>query len=118
MQDIENEKTEQESEEGKTGPSGIKKRLKRVSKGSLFTPAGIILIFFAVFIEVLDWIVVGAGIDAFTYELILEIIFALAAVALVGASFRDMIVPFLIERILVVSDAIPSFLIWIIRFLS
>ncbi|MBU3942613.1 hypothetical protein KKA24_01365 [Patescibacteria group bacterium] len=95
----------------------IKKPLKK--KGKWFqkipaevlgSPGGMILLFFAGFMEIID--VIPLFVLDQVWELPLEMIFIALFMAIVpNASLKSLIIPFVIERIPVLSDVIPSFLL-------
>ena len=76
----------------------------------LLTPGGIILIFFALIIEIIDWIPLPV-VDQL-WELPLEIGFIVLLVIIVkDISWKALVIPFIIERIPGLSDIIPTWLI-------
>ncbi|MDD5144605.1 MAG: hypothetical protein PHW72_00495 [Candidatus Pacebacteria bacterium] len=95
----------------KTGSRG--KWFKKIPQDVLFSPGGIILLFFAGIMELID-LIPGLGIDTLTWELLLEVIFIVLLALIAKIPFQGMIMPFIIERIPGVSDILPT---WLIRLL-
>ena len=87
------------------------KWFQKIPKEILFSPGGIILVFFALIMEIIDWIPIPV-LDSLTWELALEIIFLIFLAIIAKVSFKSMIIPLIIERIPVVSDILPT---WFIR---
>ena len=86
---------------------------QRIPRDIIFTPAGAVLIAFALGMEVIDWIPV-LGLDSLTWELAIEIIFIVFLVVLVkDISKKSLVLPLIVERIPVLSDVIPS---WLLKF--
>ena len=83
---------------------------QKIPPDIILSPGGIILIFLAIIIEIVDWIPVPV-IDQII-ELPLEIFFIVFFVIITKASFKSLIIPFVIERIPGVSDILPT---WLIR---
>jgi len=75
----------------------------------LLSPGGVILIFLAGLIEIIDWIPLPF-VDQLI-ELPLEIFFIVFFVIITKASFKSLIIPFIIERIPIISDIVPTWLI-------
>ena len=94
----------------KTAPKKKSGWFQKIPKDILFSPGGILLIFFALFMEILDWIPIPLFDQI--WELPLEIIFMILLAIIAKVSFKSMIIPFIIERIPVISDYLPT---WIIR---
>jgi len=69
-----------------------------------------VLIFFALIIEIIDWIPLPI-IDQII-ELPLEIFFIVLLVVITKTSFKSLLIPFIIERIPIISDILPT---WLIR---
>ena len=84
---------------------------QKIPKEIIFSPGGAILIVLALIIEVVDWIPIP-GVDSLTWELALEIIFLIFLSIIAKVSFKSMVIPLIIERIPVISDVLPT---WIIR---
>jgi len=76
----------------------------------LLSPGGMILIFFALIIEIIDLIPIPFIDQAI--ELPLEIIFIVFLVLIAKTSFKSLLIPFIIERIPMISDILPT---WLIR---
>lgn len=95
------------------GPVSKKgKWFKKIPKEFLLSPGGIILLFFALTMEIADLLIPVSGIDSLVIELIPEILFCLMLSMLVKIPFTSQIIPLLIERIPVISDIVPT---WLIR---
>ena len=82
---------------------------QKIPTDILLSPGGMVLIFFALIIEIIDWIPIPF-IDQII-ELPLEILFIIFFVVITKASFKSLIIPFIIERIPVLSDILPTWLI-------
>jgi len=94
----------------------VKKRggwFQKIPADVLLSPGGMILIFFALIMEIIDWIPLPF-IDQ-VIELPLEIIFIVFLVLITKTSFKSLLIPFIIERIPVISDVLPT---WLIRMLA
>lgn len=104
------EEKEEEEEPKKKKKKMPGKRVGKVPKDMLFTPGGLILVFFAIGMEILDLIIPMSGIDSLFIELIPEIIFCFFLKVIAGFSFSGMIIPLLIERIPLISDIVPTWL--------
>jgi len=85
---------------------------QKIPTDILLSPGGMILVFLAIIIEVIDWIPLPL-IDQII-ELPLEIMFIVLFVVITKASFKSLIIPFIIERIPLISDILPT---WVIRML-
>lgn len=99
----------QKTSQGKT--SG--KWFQKIPTEILFSPGGVILIFFAFIIEIIDMIPIPAIDQA--WELPLEIVFIILLAIIAKTPFLSMIIPFIIERIPIVNDIVPT---WLIRMIS
>lgn len=97
-------------QKGPASKKAPRKWFRKVPKEILLTPGGMILVFFALIIEVIDWIPLP-GIDL-AWELPLEIIFILFYIVITGAPWQSTIIPFIIERVPVINDVLP---VWFIR---
>jgi hypothetical protein len=95
-------------EKGKLPSKG--KWFKKIPMDLLFTPGGVVLLFFAGLMELLDLIPGGALI----WEWIPEIFFMILLAFIAKIPFQSMLIPFIIERIPVVSDIAPTWLLRII----
>ncbi len=87
------------------------KWFRRIPKEILLSPGGVILFFFALFMEIIDWIPIPL-LDSFIWELILEVVFCIFLAIVAKIPFKSMVIPIIIERIPVVSDILPT---WFIR---
>ena len=76
----------------------------------LLSPGGMILIFFALIIEIVDWIP-GLGIDLI-WEVPLDISFMILLSIIAKIPLKSLIIPFVIECIPIVNDIVPT---WVIR---
>jgi len=83
---------------------------QKIPKDILLSPGGMVLIFFALIIEIIDWIPLPI-IDQII-ELPLEIFFIVLLVVITKTSFKSLLIPFIIERIPIISDILPT---WLIR---
>jgi hypothetical protein len=95
-------------------PGGKKtpgKWFRKIPRDVIFSPGGAVLIFFAIIMELIDLIPLEV-IDAFTWELILEIIFLVLLALIAKIPFQTMIIPIVIERIPIISDILPT---WVIK---
>lgn len=94
-------------------PEKKKGWFQKIPAHVLLSPAGIILAMFALVIETIDLIPLPI-IDQL-WELPLEIAFIIFFLLLVkDASFKSLIVPFVLERIPVLSDILPTWFLKII----
>jgi len=98
------------SEEKKVLPGG--KWFRKIPKDILLSPGGVILIFFALLMEIVDLLIPAHLLDSLVIELMLEIPFCLMLSIIAKIPFTSQIIPLLIERIPVISDVIPT---WFIR---
>lgn len=85
------------------------KWFRKIPRDVLFSPGGIILIIFAVLMEVIDLIPVP--ILENLWELPMEIIFGAMLVVIAKVPVLSLAIPFIVERIPILSDFIPSYLI-------
>ena len=83
---------------------------QKIPADILLSPGGMVLIFLALIIEIIDWIPLPL-IDQII-ELPLEIMFIVLFAVITKASFKSLIIPFIIERVPVISDVLPT---WLIR---
>ena len=83
--------------------------LQKIPKDILPSPGGIILIFTAGIIEMIDWIPLPF-VDQI-WEIPLEICFIILLVIIAKPSTKSLIIPFILERIPLVSDILPTWLI-------
>ncbi len=79
----------------------------------LLSPAGAVLVIFALFMEILDLIPIPF-IDQI-WELPLELGFILLLTILAKVPVKASLIPFIVERIPVLSDILPT---WVIRLLA
>lgn len=102
-----------EKKQPEKGPISKKRKwFKKIPKEFLFSPGGVILLFFALIMEITDLLIPVSGIDSLVIELIPEILFCLMLSMIVKIPFTSQIIPLLIERIPVISDIVPT---WLIR---
>lgn len=92
-------------------PAG--KWFRKIPTNILLSPGGIVLIFFALFMEILDIIPIPF-LDQL-WELPLEIVFVILLAVIAKTPLKTAVIPFLIERIPIVSDILPT---WVIRMLA
>jgi len=83
---------------------------QKIPKDILLSPGGMVLIFFALFMEILDWIPIP--IFDQIWELPLEIVFVVLLSIIAKTSFKSAIIPLVIERIPIISDVLPT---WFLR---
>ncbi|KPJ54771.1 hypothetical protein AMJ47_03430 [Parcubacteria bacterium DG_72] len=96
----------EETQEVKTP---VKKKggwFQKIPFNVILSPGGIILVFLAIIIEILDLIPIPV-IDQI-WELPLEIFFIILFIIIVKPSIKSLIIPFVIERIPLVSDVAPT----------
>jgi hypothetical protein len=82
---------------------------RKIPKEFLFSPGGVILVLLAVIIEIIDILIPGGSL---TIEIIPDAIFAIFLSVIAKVPLTSSIIPFLIERIPVISDILPT---WLIR---
>ncbi|MDP2966979.1 MAG: hypothetical protein Q8N87_01030 [bacterium] len=76
----------------------------------LLSPGGVVLVFFALIIEIVDWIPLPVADQI--WELPLEIGFIILLVIIVkDIDWKALVIPFIIERIPGISDIVPTWLI-------
>jgi len=83
---------------------------KKIPRDVLLSPGGIVLIFIALIIEIIDLIPLPF-LDQLI-ELPLELVFIVLLLTIAKVPFKSLIIPFIIERIPLVSDLLPT---WLIR---
>ncbi|MBM3258015.1 MAG: hypothetical protein FJZ05_02280 [Candidatus Nealsonbacteria bacterium] len=83
---------------------------QKIPKDILLSPGGAVLIFLAFLIEVIDWIPLPV-VDQII-ELPLELLFLYFFVTITKSSYKSLLIPFAIERIPVISDILPT---WLLR---
>jgi len=109
------EKQEAERKEREALKEKIKTKkgwFKKIPTDVILSPAGMILIFYAIIMEIVDLIPLPF-VDQL-WELPFEIIFVILLVVLAKVPIKTSIIPLLIERIPIVSDILPT---WVIRML-
>ena len=107
------EKQEAKKKEREALKEKIKKKkgwFQKIPTRVLLSPAGVILVFFAMVMEVIDWIPLP-GIDQL-WELPLELLFIGLLTVLAKVPIKASVLPFLLERIPILSDVLPT---WVIR---
>lgn len=101
-------------------PAKPKKRkggfFQKIPEGFLFSPGGVILVFTAIAFEISDflipdWLIASILISSII-EIIPDLIFAFLLYVIAGISFKASIIPFLIERIPIINEILPT---WVIR---
>jgi len=95
---------------------GVKKKkgwFQKIPADVLLSPAGMVLIFFATIIEIIDLIPIPV-IDQI-WELPLEIIFIFLLTILAKVPLKASVIPFIIERIPIINDLLPT---WLIRMIA
>lgn len=86
---------------------------QKIPTDVLLSPGGMILIFLALLIEIIDWIPIPI-LDQI-WELPLEIVFIILLTIIAKVPLKASIIPFIIERIPVLNDILPT---WVIRILA
>ena len=97
-----------EKTKAKTGKKGG--FFQKIPKDILLSPGGMVLMFFALFMEIIDALVPWPLIEE-VIMLPLNISFCILLVVIAKVSIKSMIIPFLIERIPILSSILPTFLI-------
>lgn len=82
---------------------------KKIPKEFFSSPGGMVLIFLALGFELLDLFLIGGSL---TIEIILDLIFVIFLQQLAKVPLSDSILPFIIERLPLISDFLPT---WLIR---
>jgi len=98
-------KEDKKSPEG----AGIKKKsgwFQKIPGDVLVSPTGIILVLLAVLIEIGDWIPIPL-LDQ-VWEIPFEIAFVAILVLAAKVPIKSLIIPFIIERIPLISDILPT----------
>jgi hypothetical protein len=85
----------------------------KIPTGVILSPAGLVLLIYAVVMEVVD--LIPLPIADQIWELPLEIGFIILLGVLAKVPLKTSIIPFILERIPVLSDILPT---WIIRLLA
>lgn len=89
------------------------KWFKKIPTEIILSPGGMILIFFALIMELID-VIPLPGIDQI-WELPLEIIFVILLSIIAKVPLKTSVIPFFIERIPIINDILPT---WVIRLLA
>jgi len=84
---------------------------QKIPSDILFSPVGLILIFLAITIEVIDALIPVPFISQI-WGLPLEIIFIILLISTTHVSLKSCLIPFIIERIPIVSSILPT---WLMR---
>lgn len=83
---------------------------QKIPRDVLLSPGGMVLILFAIIMELVDLIPIPF-IDQL-WEIPFEILFIVFFLAIVkDASFKSLVIPIILERIPILNDILPSFLI-------
>lgn len=90
-------------------PAKKGKWFRKIPKEFLFSPGGITLVFLAIFFEILDIFIPGGSL---TFEIIPDLVFACFLIIIARVPFQSTVIPLLIERIPLISDILPT---WLIR---
>lgn len=85
---------------------------QKIPTDVLLSPAGMILIFFAIIMEIVDLIPLPV-VDQI-WELPFEIVFVILLTVLAKVPLKASVIPLLVERIPLISDILPT---WVIRML-
>ena len=105
-------KKEREALKEKIREKDKKGWFQKIPTDIILSPAGMILIFFAIVMEIVDLIPFPV-VDQL-WELPFEIVFIILLTVLAKVPLKASVIPFLIERIPMVSDILPT---WVIRML-
>jgi hypothetical protein len=97
-----------ERTKAKTGKKGG--FFQKIPKDILLSPGGMILMFFALLMEIIDFFIPWPLIEE-TVMLPLNIIFCVLLAVIAKVSVKSMVIPFLIERVPILSSILPTFLI-------
>ncbi len=81
----------------------------RIPKDFLISPPGVVLVVIAIVFEIVDLFIPGGSL---TLEIIPDVIFAVLLSIFAKVPLTSSIIPFVIERIPVISDILPT---WVIR---
>lgn len=104
----------EEEKNKKTSSAKIKKkRFDKIPPEILFSPGGMILLMIAFMIEAIDFVIPGGGLS---WKIILDIFFLVPFVLIVRPSFRSLILPFILERVPIIADIIPTWVLKMILF--
>jgi len=85
---------------------------QKIPTDVLLSPGGMVLIFFALVMEIVDLIPLPV-VDQL-WELPFEIVFIVLLAVIAKVPLKTSLIPFLIERIPIISDVLPT---WVIRML-
>jgi hypothetical protein len=110
------EENEEKAENGKEAakPAVPKKKggwFQKIPRDILLSPGGMVLVFLALLIEIIDLIIPFPFVEQII-ELPLEIFFMVLFFSITKVSFKSCAIPFLIERIPLISDILPT---WLLR---
>jgi hypothetical protein len=94
----------------KPGAKGKGKWFQKIPTDILFSPGGAILIIAALVMEIIDLIPIPV-LDSLTWELLFELIFMALLAYIAKISFKSMLIPLIVERVPVISDILPSWLL-------
>lgn len=100
------------SEEKKVLPGG--KWFRKIPKDILLSPGGVILIFFALFTEIVDFLIPPHLLDSLVIELFLELPFCLMLKIIAGIPLTSMVFPLILERFDILG-IIPTWFVWLLR---
>jgi len=103
----------EETEKTKIEVKKKKGWFQKIPADVLLSPAGMILIFLAMIIEIIDLIPIPI-LDQI-WELPLEIIFIFLLTVLAKVPLKASVIPFVIERIPIINDILPT---WLIRMIA
>lgn len=84
---------------------------KKIPTSVLLSPGGMVLVFFALIMEIIDFFVQVPVVEE-VIMLPLNIIFCFCLVAIAKLPVKSLVIPFFIERIPVISSILPT---WLIR---
>jgi hypothetical protein len=103
----------EETEKTKIEVKKKKSWFQRIPKDVLLSPAGVVLILLAIIIEIVDLIPIPI-LDQ-VWELPLEILFIVLLTILAKVPLKSSVIPFIIERIPLINDLLPT---WLIRMIA
>jgi len=103
----------EETEKTKIEVKKKKGWFQKIPADVLLSPAGMILVFLAMIIEIIDLIPIPV-LDQI-WELPLEIIFIFLLTVLAKVPLKASVIPFVIERIPIINDILPT---WLIRMIA
>jgi hypothetical protein len=107
---------------GQAQPSTAAKPAAKAKKGAfskiptevLLSPAGLVLAFLAIFIEVIQYLFPVPILD-WLWMIPLQLLFATLLVILGGVSIKSLILPFVVNIIPVIGEILPTWIIWFFR---